>query len=203
MTSDLKWEEHLKKLVAKLKFRLFTLRRLSKQLPNNLLKRVADAIFMSHVRYGLLLYCRIETDPNDPHSVCIEKLRTVFNDCLRLLTGKSRTDHESITNMLDNLGWLSLNQMAAETRLVEAWKVSKNQSYCLNDILKRRHKSSYSTRSKDQDLFERGVNDIHGSAGFVNPTARIWNKAPEDIRTAGTLTEAKRHIRKYVKTLPI
>ena len=106
-------------------------------------------------------------------------------------------------NMLDNLGWLSLNQMAAETRLTEAWKVSKNQDYCLNDTLKRRYKSSYSTRSKDQDLFERGVDDIHGSVGFVNPTARIRNQAPEEIKTAETINEAKRHIRNYVKTLPI
>ena len=96
VTNDLKWDEHIKKLVAKLKFRLFNLRRLSKQLPNNLLKRVADAIFMSHVRYGLSLYCSIEIEPNDPHSNSIEKLRTVFNDCLRLLSGKSRSDHESI-----------------------------------------------------------------------------------------------------------
>ena len=62
---------------------------------------------------------------------------------------------------------------------------------------------SYSTRSKNQDLFERGVDDIHGSVGFVNPTARIWNQAPEEIKTAETINEAKRHIRNYVKTLPI
>ena len=158
---------------------------------------------MSHVRYGLPLYCPIELDANDPHSVCIEKLRVVFNDCLRLLTGNSRSDHKSIEKMLDELGWLSLNQMAAESRLIQAWKTAYNQDYCLNDTLKKRHKSSYQTRSQQQDYFERGVLDLHGSVGFVNSTAKIWNSAPDKIKTASSLPEARRNIRAFVKTLPL
>jgi len=37
--------------------------------------------------------------------------------------------------MLDELNWLSLNQMAAESRLVEAWKTAKFENYCLKDSL--------------------------------------------------------------------
>ena len=105
--------------------------------------------------------------------------------------------------MLDELGWLSLNQLAAETRLVEAWKTAKSEDYCLNDILKKKRKGPYSTRSNDKDLFERGVEDLHGSADFVNPTARIWNEAPDEIKNATRLSEAKRCIRNFVKTLPL
>ena len=56
-----------------------------------------------------------------------------------------------------------------------------------------------------QEFFERGVDDLQGSVGLVSSTARIWIQAPEEIRCANTLTEAsaRRHIRKYVKTLPI
>ena len=203
VSNNIKWEEHIKKLVAKLKFRLFSLKRLSKQLPYNLLKKVADGIFMSHVRYGISLYCPIEVDHEYPHSLCIEQLRVAFNDCLRLLTRNSRKNHVSINEMLENLGWLSLNQIASESRLIEAWKTAKFEDYCLNDTLKKRVKNSYSTRTQNQDFFERGVNDLKGSVGFVNSTARIWNQAPEEIRCAKTLTEAKRHIRNYVKTLPV
>ena len=204
VSNDLKWEEHIRKLVAKLRFRLFNLKRLSRKLPNNNLKQVADAIFMSDVRYGLPLYCPIQIDPSkDPLPGCIDKLRVVFNDCLRFLTKKKRSDHESIRKMLDELGWLSLNQLAFETRLVEAWKTSKTQDYCLNDILTKKMKGPYSTRSNSQDLFERGVDDLHGSAGFVNPTARIWNIAPEEVKNANSLSEVKRHIRNFVKTLPL
>ena len=158
---------------------------------------------MSHVRYGISLYCPIEIDAEDPHSLCIEKLRVVFNDCLRLLTRNSRKDHVSINQMLDDLGWLSLNQIASENRLIEAWKTANFEDYSLKDTLKKRFKGSYSTRSRNQDFFERGVSDLQGSVGFVNSTARIWNQAPEEIRCAKTLSEARKHIRKYVMTLPI
>ena len=153
VSNNLKWEEHIKKLVAKLRFRLFSLKRLSRQLPYNLLKRVADGIFMSHVRYGISLYCPIEIDLEDPHSLCIEKLRVVFNDCLRLLTRNSRKNHVSINKMLEDLGWLSLNQIASETRLIEAWKTACYEDYPLKDTLKKRSKSSYSTRSMNQEFF--------------------------------------------------
>ena len=197
VSKNLKWDEHIRKLVAKLRFRLFNLKRLSRQLPNNLLKRVADGIFMSHVRYGLSLFCPIEINSQDPHPVCIEKLRVVFNDCLRLLAGKTRSDHESIKNILEELDWLSLNQMAAESRLVEAWKTANLEDYCLKDTLKKRQKGTYATRSSNEEFFERGVDDLHGSAGFVNPTAKIWNEAPKAVKSA------KRHIRNFVKELPI
>ena len=105
--------------------------------------------------------------------------------------------------MLDELEWLSLNQMAAESRLIHAWKTAYNHDYCLNDTLKKRHKSSYQTRSQQQDFFERGVPDLHGSVGFVNTTAKIWNSASEEIRTSASLSEARRHIRNYVKKLPL
>ena len=90
---------------------------------------------MSHVRYRISLYCHIKIDPEDPHSVCIEKLRVVFNDCLRLLTRNSRKKHVSINKMLEDLGWLSLNQMASETRLVKACKTAYCEDYPLKDTL--------------------------------------------------------------------
>ena len=105
--------------------------------------------------------------------------------------------------MLDSLGWLSLNQMAAETRLIEASKTANLEDYCLNNILKKRFKSSYSTRNKNQDFFERGVDDLHGSASFVNPTARIWNAAPSTVTHAETESQARKAIRNFVQTLPI
>ena len=59
---NLKWESHIKNMVRKLNFRLFTLRRIKEKIPSNLLKSVADAIFMSHIRYALPLYCPVQID---------------------------------------------------------------------------------------------------------------------------------------------
>ena len=54
--NDLTWNAHVNNLVKKLKFRLFTLRRLSHCIPRALLKSVACGIFLSVIRYGLPLY---------------------------------------------------------------------------------------------------------------------------------------------------
>ena len=122
INKNLKWESHINNLVRKLNFRLFTLRRLNDKLPKFLLKRVCDAIFISHIRYGLPLYCPVQIKEDDPVPGCISALKVVFNDCLRLLTCNKRRDHASIAGMLEDVGWLSVNQLAVETRLIKAWK---------------------------------------------------------------------------------
>ena len=108
-------------------------------------------MFMSHIRYALPLYCPVQIEEDDPISGSISQLKKVYHDCLRLLSGKAITDQVSIKSMLENLGWLSVNQLAAETRLIEAWKSVHIDDYCMKDVLKLRHKGSYNTRSKHVD----------------------------------------------------
>ena len=47
--------------------------------------------------------------------------------------------------------------------------------------------------------FERGADDLHGSTSFVNTTAKLWDIAPEEIKKATSLNQAKNQIRKFVK----
>ena len=202
--NDLKWDIHLAKLLSKLRHRLFRLRRIKEKIPRHLLKRVADGIFMSQVRYGLPLYCPVKIKDDDPSPGCIDKINVAFNDCLRLLTGNQRSDHASIQSMLKELDWLSLNQLSAETRLVQAWQTAHVDDYCLQDTLKLRKKGVYPTRGNEVDHFDPGVDCRNISSGtFVNQTARIWNQAPKTIKTATSLEIAKREIRAFVRKLPI
>ena len=172
VSNNLRWEQHLSPLLPKLRHRLFTLRRIKGKLPNHLLKRVADGIFMSQVRYGLPLYCPVKMKEEDPTPGCID--------------------------------WLSLNQLSAETRLIQAWNTAHVEDHCLQDTLTKRRKGSYSTRGSEVDHFEPGEdNRITSSGSFVNQTAKLWNQTPIQIKSATTLEQAKSLIRSYVKTLPI
>ena len=54
------------------------------------------------------------------------------------------------------------------------------------------------TRSNNVDYLDTGVEDIYGSAGFVNTTAKLWNKSPQLVKEAATISIAKREIRKFV-----
>ena len=106
--------------------------------------------------------------------------------------------------MLEKLDWLSLNQLSAEARLIQAWKTANVEDYCLKDTLTARRKGAYQTRGNKLALFEPGEENRITSAGsFVNQTARLWNQAPTSVKSANTLTQAKTQIRSYVKTLPI
>ena len=50
------------------------------------------------------------------------------------------------------------------------------------------------------DFLDTGVEDIYGSvAGFVNLTAKLWNKPPISVKEAPSLSLANQDIRKFVK----
>ena len=38
---------------------------------------------------------------------------------------------------------------------------------------------------------------------FIGDATRLWNKAPPEIKTAKTITAAKKEIKKFVMTLPV
>ena len=202
--SNLSWNTHISTLEKKLRHRLFSLRRLSEHIPRHLLKNVADGIFMSVLRYGLPLYCPLRLKSEDPNCASIHKIKMIFNDCLRLLTNRKRKDHVKVEDMLKELQWLSINQMCAETRLLEAWKTTNINDYCMQDIMKEKEKSNYmSTRSNDHHLFKTCPSDKFTNRSFAQRTAQIWNVAPKTIKEARSLSSAKSAIRTFVKNLPI
>ena len=101
--------------------------------------------------------------------------------------------------MLEDVGWLSVNQIAAETRLIEAWKSVNQEDYCMKEVLHLRPKGTYNTRQNHIDFLQTGVDDIYGSAGFVHTTAKLWNKAPESVKLAPSLKLAKEKIKQFVR----
>ena len=128
VSNDLKWTDHLSKLEGYLRQRLFTLRRIEQQIPRSLLKRVADGIFMSKLRYGIAIMWPVRINESDPEPLSIKGVKVVFNDMLRLLNGVARKDKVSVKSMLSKLGWLSINQLVAEVRLVEVWKALNTEN---------------------------------------------------------------------------
>ena len=69
----------------------------------------------------------------------------------------------------------------------------------MKDTLKLWHKGSYNTRTNHVNFLDTGVEDIYGSAGFVSSTAKLWNKSPDSVKEAPSLSSAKKEIRRFVK----
>ena len=77
---------------------------------------------MPKLKYGIAIMWPVRINESDPEPLSIKGVKVVFNDMLRLLNGVARKDKVSVKSILSKLGWLSINQLVAEVRLVEVWK---------------------------------------------------------------------------------
>ena len=159
---------------------------------------------MSVLRYGLPAHCPLRLKEEDPSHSSIDRIKVVFNDCLRLLTNRKREDRGRIEDMLEELGWLSINQLNAETRLLEAWKSIHTEGYYMSDLLQVKPKNQHmGMRANDETLLEQGPIHKFANGSFIQRTAQIWNAAHRGVKEASSIYTAKRTIRQFVKTLPL
>ena len=125
------------------------------------------------------------------------------NKMLRILDGTLVSDRKSTKTLLDNQNMLSVNQIAAQIKLTEMWKASNDPQYPIKMKTRERQVNAMETRSVTRgDLTEIG-RSTRAKKSFSCDAAKVWNKAPEKIRTAKTLTTAKKAIREHCKSLPI
>ena len=81
---------------------------------------------MSKLRYGLALFGPAKLKEQESESRTAQNLKIAFNKVLRLICGKKLRDKEPIEKIVKETGWLSLNQLSAEVRLIELCKVINN-----------------------------------------------------------------------------
>ena len=180
--------------------RLFTLRRIEQVIPRSLLKKVADGIFMSKLRYGLAIFWPVRITDEDPHTTAVQAIKVVFNRMLRILCGTAKQDKVSVKSMLDRLGWLSINQLAAEIRLIEVWK-GLNLNNGLSDLFE---KVEGSTRAASENRIQvKGLNSKLKDNSFHYPSVKLWNMAPVTDSDVKKEVSARKAIRQFVKTLPM
>ena len=107
--------------------------------------------------------------------------------------------------MLEKFRMLSVNQLAAEIKLIEVWKAA-NVEGCptkLDPYVTEERKTNIELRPKTNRIFNDTARLKVSQSSFNIDAARIWNNAPEDVHNATTLSSAKRAIKNFCKTLPI
>ena len=131
-------------------------------------------------------------------------VRVLFRNLLRLLCNSKRSQHTSIKSMLEKLGWLSLNQLACEVRLIETWKALYQEGYCLSEAFERSENTAINTRSSNKIKLKASFKTRIRESSFQLPSVQLWNAAPKDITEAQTEAQARSAIRKFVKeNIPI
>ena len=131
-TSNTVRNEHFKGpkgLISALNKRTFIIRRIKNQIPLKNTMRVVQSIWMSKLRYGLQLCNKVRTMPSDPTSNNMQAAQVAQNKMLRMLNGSSKTEHITSKSLLEKFNLPSVNQLAAEIKLIEAWKIMNVPEY--------------------------------------------------------------------------
>ena len=100
---------------------------------------------------------------------------------------------------------LSVNQLAAEIKLLEVWK-SVNIEGCaikMEPYNQTQMRDDINLRPRLNRIFNDSAKRRVAQSSFHIDAARIWNGAPMEIRDSITLSEAKKQIKKYCKSLPV
>ena len=105
--------------------------------------------------------------------------------------------------MLEKLGWLSINQLACEVRLMEVWKALNKEDNCLSGLFEK-VESKPGLRSSNRIRLKTNLRSRLRENSFQFPSVELWNAAPAQITEAKCESKARTEIRRYVKqTIPI
>ena len=203
LNRSLSWRDHLfgpGGVYSTIQQRLLLLRRLLNQMPRNSLLPIVDGLIMSKIRYALALFGRIRLSESDPLGQDEQKIQVALNDTMRLLCGVRRRDCISIKELTQRTGLLSFNQLSAQATLMGAWKGMAGKCLSMEQFLQPLSSTNDRvTRAEARrDLTVPRVRNC-----FRYNAAKVWNKAPLDIRNARSLSGVKKCVKNFVTTLPV
>ena len=200
-----KWKEQLTDLTNALNKRTYAIRRVSNQLPKNEVLKVVQSIWMSKLRYGLQLCNHVRLKPDDPSNALMDAVQIAQNKMLRMLDRVSLKDHVSSASLLAKYDLPSVNRLAAQIKLIEGWKCTNIERYPLklepNNPFKT--DSERVIRTSSIKLWKDEAKTAAAKMSFSRECARLWNMAPDPIKHAKTLGNAKNEIKKFCKLLEL
>ena len=171
---SLDWGLHIEHVTKKLNHRLYLLRRLRDKIPLSNLVTVAEAIFVSIIRYGIAVYLRprLHDDPKNEDSKKVQKFQ---NKMLRLLDRKTVNDKVSSESLAIKFGIMSVNQLTTYHYLMETYNIINHGSS--EKLQVKLMPKSAKSKSLTVPLVKKS-----SCRGFGYYAARLWNKLPAKVR---------------------
>ena len=127
------------------------------------------------------------------------------NKMLRMLDGVSLKEHITSSSLLLKYSLPSVNQLAGEIKLVEAWKATHIDSYPfkLEECHANRQVLDRSVRPTTTRKWKDYASSKAARESISIDCAKLWNNAPAEIINARNLSCAKREIKKYCKSIEL
>ena len=127
------------------------------------------------------------------------------NKLLRLLNNSTIKDRTSTEELLKKTGMLSVNQLAANIKLMEVWKSINIKDYPLqlepNNMIV--NMSDRQLRPSTSRAWNQDARTGPEKESFTRNAAKIWNMAPNELKTINSQPMAKKAIKEFCKKLPI
>jgi hypothetical protein len=122
---------------------------------------------------------------------------------LRVILNDKPIDHTSTDTLLDKSGFLSINQMNAHIKLLETWKSMNIEKYPVKFETILHSNSDRITRGVKTGSLKVSAKSNITQATFMGDAVKVWNAAPEAIKTSKTLFSVKNQIKTFIKSIPI
>ena len=170
-------------MIPSLNSRLFLIKRLHNSLSKNRLKRIADSLYTSKIRYGVQLLGKVRAEEDEPTQALLNKLQVTQNKFARFMIGKCLLDKIPTKKIFREQNMLSINQINAQSKLSEVWKSLNTPGYPTKWEISKL-KTDTRTRSREkQSLIEPGRSKLL-TCTFISDAARLWNIAPDSIKNS-------------------
>ena len=122
-----------------------------------------------------------------------------------MLDGVSLKEHITSSSLLKKYNLASVNQLAGEIKLLEAWKATHISSYPfqLEENNPNRHETDRIVRPKTTKMRKDSAKTKTSSESIGIDCAKLWKNAPLEIKKATTLYGAKSEIKKFCRLIEI
>ena len=121
----------------------------------------------------------------------------------RFLNSKSLRDKIPTKELLKNINMLSVNQLNVKMKIMEVWKLFNVEGYPLNIPTQSATIDSLNTRAMTsfRPIEQYGSHLISNTC--ISDSIKLWNMAPEDIKSCKSRYQIKKLARYFALTLPV
>lgn len=196
--NKLNWKPHISDIQHSLNHRLYQLRKIRSKISSKQLNIIGHGLAMSKLNYACSTFANSYLDSEDRLSFVDnnKKLQKCQNDLLRVITKNSLKDKKSVKSMLDETGYLSVNQMVAKQQLLSGWNIIRNEIEPLNSMIKGGWNSEISMRARSQNQIRP---NFVSDTSFPVQLKKLWNHEDNQIfREAESKSSARRLANEFV-----
>ena len=198
---------HLADLVTSAKAMTAMARRLSLHLPAHYLKTVMGALIRGKIGYGCLVFPPRFSD-DAPTPTLLSQLQVNINNVARATIGAKKSEKIRVEDLLAEAGFPSLNKLVVYTIAMECWRalnlrdVPSGPLNPLGALLKNNEATVTNTRTRAVKTGCLPPPAKHQVDSFTWWGYTCWNSYLP-LRTAMTVSAAKKAANEFVKSVPL